>query len=210
MIKFQNYSHYKLPITTDPLKYGKLLDQTDNKFILQLTTKNIAVIKQIGNENFVRIFRNGDLVLEFRDKILEENSFTRYIHDTRFYYENDRLISTQILGRLGTTTIFESNDNNPVYLLHKNTDAIKLKTSEDINPLYLLNKNNNFEKTYLENTYIFKNYPASSFILFKLSLIFLIYIILFVIFPENNENIAMAGLLSKNIIKLRRKEAVHS
>jgi len=72
MIKYQIYSHYKLPITMDPLKYGKLLDQTNNKFIIQLTTKNVAVITHYEKENFIRIFKNGDLVLEFRDKFINE------------------------------------------------------------------------------------------------------------------------------------------
>lgn len=101
MTKFQIYSHYKLPITMDPLKYGKLLDEINNKFIMQLSTKNIAIIKQLEEENFVRIFKNGDLVLEFRDKSLQENSFIRYINDTRFLFENDKLISTQIFNALG-------------------------------------------------------------------------------------------------------------
>jgi hypothetical protein len=60
MTKFQIYSHYKLPITMDPLKFGKLLDQTNNKFIIQLTTKNVAVINHYEKENFIKIYRNGD------------------------------------------------------------------------------------------------------------------------------------------------------
>lgn len=101
MIKIQIYSHYKLPITMEPLKYGKLLDQINNNFIMQLTTKNIAIIKQQEKENYVRIFKNGDLVLEFRDKSVQEKSFIRYLNNTRFLFENDKLISTQILNALG-------------------------------------------------------------------------------------------------------------
>jgi hypothetical protein len=76
------------------------------------------------------------------------------------------------------------------------------KILKNSNPLY--KDTVNFEKTYLENTYIFRNYPAASFIAFEFSLIFLVYIILFVIFPESNENMAMAVLPGKNIIKLRK------
>ena len=35
-MKYQNYSHYKLPITINPLEYGKLIEQIDNKYIIQL------------------------------------------------------------------------------------------------------------------------------------------------------------------------------
>jgi uncharacterized ubiquitin-like protein YukD len=98
MTKFQIYSHFKLPITKDPLKFGKLIDQSNNKFIVQLTTKNVAVINQYEKENFIKIFKNGDLVLEFRDKFTNETSVIRTINDTRFLFENDKLISTQILN----------------------------------------------------------------------------------------------------------------
>jgi hypothetical protein len=123
MTKFQIYSHYKLPITKDPLKYGKLLDQTNNKFIIQLTTKNVAVINHYDKENFVRIFKNGDLVLEFRDKLINENSFIRTLNDTKFLFENDKLISTQILNALGLITIF-TNNNNPLYFTFETNNQI--------------------------------------------------------------------------------------
>jgi len=177
MTKFQIYSHYKLPITKDPLKYGKLLDQTNNKFIIQLTTKNVAVINHYEKENFVRIFKNGDLVLEFRDKFINENSFIRTLNDTKFLFENDKLISTQILNALGSITIFNSDNNTP----HK-SNIINL----------------------LENTEIYKNKQAELFILFELFLIFLVYIIFFVIFPEDVANMSTTGFLGYNTVKLRK------
>lgn len=128
MTKYQIYSHYKLPITRDPLKFGKLLDQTNNKFIMQLTTKNIAVINHYEKENFIRIFKNGDLALEFRDKFINENSFIRTINDTRFSFENDKLISTQINNASGLVTIFNSENNYPLYFTY--TPSLK------INPIH--------------------------------------------------------------------------
>jgi len=135
MTKFQNYSHYKLPITMDPLKYRKLLDQTNNKFIIQLTTKNVAVINHYDKENFIKIFRNGDLVIEFKDKFVSENSFIRTLNDSKFLFENDKLISTQILSASGSITIFDSN--------------------------YPLNNANSFHKIihHIENSIFFKNNP---------------------------------------------------
>ena len=99
MTKFQIYSHYKLPITMDPLKFGKLLDQTNNKFIIQLTTKNVAVINHYEKENFIKIYRNGDWVLEFRDTFIADNSFKRFIRDTKFTFVNERLAKTEIFNR---------------------------------------------------------------------------------------------------------------
>jgi hypothetical protein len=114
MTKMQHYSHYKLPITINPLEYGKLLDQSNNKFIMQLPTKNVAVINQYDKENFIRIFKNGDLVLEYKDTIIHDTSFSRFINDTKFIFENNKIISTQILSTSGLITIHEFN-NNPLY-----------------------------------------------------------------------------------------------
>jgi hypothetical protein len=83
----------------DPLKFGKLLDQTNNKFIIQLTTKNVAVINHYEKENFIKIYRNGDWVLEFRDTFIADNSFKRFIRDTKFTFVNERLAKTEILNR---------------------------------------------------------------------------------------------------------------
>jgi hypothetical protein len=102
----------------DPLKYGKLLDQTNNKFIINLNTKNTAIIIQNEKEkeNFVRIFKSGDLVLEYKDTFISDRSFSRFINDTKFIFENDKLISTQILNALGQFITYE--DTNSVKLIN--------------------------------------------------------------------------------------------
>src|SRR6266850_1650496 len=51
MLKFQNYRHYKLPITMNPLEYGKLIYNNidDNSFI-----------RSLGNRKFT--YKNGQLI----------------------------------------------------------------------------------------------------------------------------------------------------
>jgi|SRR5580658_5679905 hypothetical protein len=106
-IKYQKYSHYLLPIAFEPLKYGKLIEQFDNKYIIQLNTSNILVIKVVDNNNFIRLFRKGDLVLEFTDSKVNETIFTRTISDQRFTFENNKLITTEILGVHDAIKIYE-------------------------------------------------------------------------------------------------------
>lgn len=109
-IKYQNYSHYKLPITMDPLKYGKLIEQIDNKFIITLTTPtNIAVITKINNENFVKIFRKGELMFEYKEFKISDIRFIRTIQDQRYTFENNKLISV-------TTEKSINRLNNPIPL----------------------------------------------------------------------------------------------
>jgi len=191
-MKYQNYLHYKLPITINPLEYGKLIEQIGNKYIIQLNTSNVLVIKEIGNENFVRFFRKGELMFEFKDVKISDLRFVRTILDQRYTFEKNKLISTEILNVSGQIRIYEN-----ITPLYKETNAI--------NPLNLSNKNTiNFEKTYLENTYIFENYPVFTFISFKLLLLLLFYIIFFVILKLPEENMALAAFSIKNIIKLRK------
>lgn len=56
MIKFKNYKHYKLPITINPLEYGKLVIHTEELFIVQINRTNIALINQHDDTNHIKIF----------------------------------------------------------------------------------------------------------------------------------------------------------
>jgi hypothetical protein len=105
MIKYQNYSHYKLPITINPLEYGKLIEQIGNKYIIHLNTFNILIINQSDNENIIKLFRKGEFIFEFKDSKLSENSFVRLIQDQKYIFKNSRLISTEIISVIYKTLI---------------------------------------------------------------------------------------------------------
>jgi hypothetical protein len=128
-MKYQNYSNYRLPITTNPLDYGKLIEQSGNKYIIQLPTGNILIIQQYEKENHIRLFRLGELVLEFKDHVIDESSFSRLIRDTKFTFVNGSLVRTVILASNKIITIFEQNNSD--------TNSIILKTN---NPLSLNSK----------------------------------------------------------------------
>jgi hypothetical protein len=96
-LKFQNYLHYKLPITINPLEYGKLIDQFDNKYIIQLNTSNIIIIKEFDNENYIKFFRKGELMFEFKESKISTNSFVRTLQDKNYTFKDNKLISTEIL-----------------------------------------------------------------------------------------------------------------
>lgn len=97
-IKYQKYSHYLLPIAIEPLNYGKLIEQFGNKYIIQLNTSNILVIKVVDNNNFIKFYRKGDLMIDFIDSKLTDKMFTRTIFDRKFTFENNKLITTEILS----------------------------------------------------------------------------------------------------------------
>jgi sporulation protein YlmC with PRC-barrel domain len=132
-IKYQNYLHYKLPITANPLEYGKLIEQIGNKYIITLTTPtNVAVINQIKNENFVKIFRKGDLMFEYKEIKISDIKFIRTISDLRFTFENNKLISTEL--KINTQYLMIHNFELTEY---EDTNAIQVNYDK-ITPLILI------------------------------------------------------------------------
>src|SRR6267142_445521 len=92
MLKFQNYRHYKLPITMNPLEYGKLIYNNINIFIVQINTTNIALISQYDLFNEIKLFREGDFIFEYKDHKIDDNSFIRSLGNRKFTYKNGQLI----------------------------------------------------------------------------------------------------------------------
>nr|YP_009739387.1 DNA polymerase 2 [Tricholoma terreum]QIC20231.1 DNA polymerase 2 [Tricholoma terreum] len=90
-VKYQNYYHFKFPITMDPLKYGKLLFKTDKIYFVQMINKNIAIIDMGDKINKVRLFKEGDLIYEWIDKYIDESTFIREIGKNKFTFANEDL-----------------------------------------------------------------------------------------------------------------------
>src|ERR1700679_1342690 len=67
-IQYQDYQHHKLPITMNPLEYGKLISQTNNIYTVQINDTNIAIITQEDKINKIKFFRKGDLIYEYIDR----------------------------------------------------------------------------------------------------------------------------------------------
>ena len=93
MTKYQNYKHYKLPISLNPLEYGKLIFNKDNINIIQTTGLTIAVILEYNDFNEVKIYRNGDFMFEYKDHKINESTFIRSIENKKFTFKNNELIA---------------------------------------------------------------------------------------------------------------------
>jgi hypothetical protein len=88
MIKYQNYKHYKLPITINPLDYGKLILNIEdiNLFIIQINRTNIALIFQYDDLNHIKLFKEGVQILEYSDHKTNDNIFIRSLNNTKIYF----------------------------------------------------------------------------------------------------------------------------
>jgi len=87
-IKYQNYQHYKLPITLNPLKYGKLILNIGKQFVIQVNRTNIALITQFDNLNHVKFFKEGDFIFEYKDIKSNDSIFIRNLNNKKFTFEN--------------------------------------------------------------------------------------------------------------------------
>jgi hypothetical protein len=90
-MKYQNYKHYKLPITMNAIEYGKLIFQSGNLFIVQINKTNIALIKQHEEINHVKLFHKGDFVFEYKDFKAGDNIFIRSLNNKKFKFEQNKL-----------------------------------------------------------------------------------------------------------------------
>ena len=91
-VQYHNYQHHKLPITMDPLQYGRLIKNIDNTYFIQINDKNTAVITQFKDHNEVEFYRSGILYYKFIDKWLDELSFTRIIGKKEFIFNIKTII----------------------------------------------------------------------------------------------------------------------
>ena len=94
----QNYKHYKLPITMDPLGYGNPLNvfnlsDSVTVYWIQANNGNAFNIKTSINPetglkvNNVEAFRHGLLTLTYEDTQLEGSKIMRTINNNIYYYD---------------------------------------------------------------------------------------------------------------------------
>jgi len=105
IIQNQFYKKYKLPITMDPFKYGKLIqkettDSKDSYFVkvTPLTYAKIILKDKFTNE--VIFYKNGDPILEYIDTLIYKDSTSyllRTISNNKYYY--------QLNGKLELVTV---------------------------------------------------------------------------------------------------------
>nr|YP_010384620.1 DNA polymerase [Russula rosea]UHA57019.1 DNA polymerase [Russula rosea] len=129
-------------------------------------------------------------MFEFKDVKVSENTFIRTIQDQRYTFENNKLISTEILSTASSVIIYNANLN------YSDTNSVK------ITPL-----NNIIIKIKNKWNWIYNNKFAELFILYELTAVLTLFFLLFVVFPESREiNMSLA---SYNIIKLRKVGGKH-
>jgi hypothetical protein len=96
----------------NPLEYGKLIDQIDNKYWIQINERNSVIINQLDDYNEIRFFRSGILVYTWKDKIIDNNSFNRVLGKKEFIFKDNEL---QIFKTLKPAKFINSIDTARKY-----------------------------------------------------------------------------------------------
>ena len=96
---YQNYKHYKLPISMNPIDYGKIIHNNENLFIIQTNTSNVFKINQDKLINTTTLFKYGLMQFEFIDRKLSTDSFIRTINDNKFTFTKGILTRTEITNK---------------------------------------------------------------------------------------------------------------
>jgi hypothetical protein len=124
---YQNYNNYQLPISTNPLDYGILINKIDMKdsvaYFLHNEKGLTISIRTSIDHNLIEFFKSGTILLKFRDDIISENKFVRIIDDKNFYFENNK----EILFSKEIKTKFISKTKN-VKTLTNNFITIDIET----------------------------------------------------------------------------------
>ena len=126
----QNYHHHKFPITTNPLDYGSLVLQENNKFVIEMDKGYIALIETSDTTRNVKIRKGGNILFEYTDTILSPNSFERRIGQNTFRYVDGILSLQKSLKK--TRTISKKALTK---LLSKNFMTMDLETQTDNNQI---------------------------------------------------------------------------
>jgi hypothetical protein len=114
----QNYKHYKLPITMDPLQYGNPVNVFNvndglTVYVIQSNNGNVFNIEVTINSetnlktNEVKAFRKGMLILTYEDTQIEGGNFIRTINNNKYHYTHPpALVSLSGKGEDGQLELF--------------------------------------------------------------------------------------------------------
>jgi hypothetical protein len=91
-LRYQNYQHHKLPITINPLEYGKLIDKVENKYTVQISSTNLVIITKFDDFNEVKFFKEGNFIYEYKDHKINESTFIRSLNNKKFTFKDGELI----------------------------------------------------------------------------------------------------------------------
>src|SRR5882757_3634212 len=91
-IKPMIIQNIKVPISLNPLDYGKLSKslniENGQGFILQNHNGETIIFSKFNKLNEIEYLKNGNSLIKIKDQIISENKFIRIIDNKKYYFEN--------------------------------------------------------------------------------------------------------------------------
>jgi hypothetical protein len=93
---FQSYKNNNIPISYNPLDYGKLISEFKfenyTQYVLQTKDNFIINFLKFEDYNEVEVISSGDIIIKFKDEFISENKFMRFLDNKKYYFENNKEI----------------------------------------------------------------------------------------------------------------------
>jgi len=100
-LKYQIYYNNKLPIGILPEEYGTIIHENDSHFTISVSKNAMIILKVIQTNlskiNYIKYFKNGNLLFEWKDTIVSEFKFIREIGKSIIHYENSEKVLLMIV-----------------------------------------------------------------------------------------------------------------
>lgn len=96
---------YNFPNSTEINKFGDILDHENNKYYIRKINSNLNYeITILSDHNLVKVFKDGDFVIGFKDYFTEDyGTFTRIVNnDKTFVYEKGEVILKKITKKVNS------------------------------------------------------------------------------------------------------------
>lgn len=93
---YPRYPRQKLPITMDPLNYGKLMKNIGNIFVMKVNQKNIAIITQKDEVNEVEFFTSGELKYKYTDRKVNNSIIVRTLENKEYTFKDGKLVPYKV------------------------------------------------------------------------------------------------------------------
>jgi hypothetical protein len=100
----QKIKNLEIPISMNSEDYGRIILNKENIFIIQNNKNQTINFTKFENNNEVKYFKNGILLIQFKDIILSEDSFIRIIDNKQIHFKNGE----QVLSSINLKTKFIS------------------------------------------------------------------------------------------------------
>jgi len=149
--KFQTYSKYKLPIAFEPSKYENVVKFGKSLYMVPLNGSYFIKIKYFNtNLTESKLYFKDQVVLEYKDRKIDENSFVRTIGKNKYTYLLSKLELVESIKKTKFISPLKKSNKNILKILTLDIETYLDKNNYQIPYCICIYDGNNIYKFYLD------------------------------------------------------------